>query len=83
MGMYINSTKATWFLQDDYLIDKEVKVLLDNPEAADTLAREVANEVVDYLEGGPRARWETAHAAFDNSDFRRMVIKVLTARMNN
>ena len=79
MAIDSDNRQAGWFQQNDYLINKQVQVLLEDAQSLDELAKEVADEVANYLEGGSVTNWRVVQAALGNRAFRQMLIKLLVA----
>ncbi len=83
MGMDINKADVLNLLQDEKLIDDVVKKIVDDPEALDDLAEDIADEMSDYLENDPAIKQKIINAALGNNDFKKRIVKELVDKIGD
>jgi len=79
---FIEESDVRSLLQDPELISEIAKAVVEDPEAMDDLANNIADKLSDELEDDSALRRGVIKAAIANPEFKKRIVKKLVADLS-
>jgi len=83
MGLNIEKSDVRRLLEDEELAEDVVKAIIDDPDALEELAEDVAEELSDMIEDEPELRRTIIDAAIATPAFRQKVVRELAKEIGD
>ena len=83
MGLDIEKSDVRKLLEDEELAEDVVKAIIDDPDALEELAEDVAEELSDMIEDEPELRRTIIDAAIATPVFRQKVVRELAKEIGD
>ena len=80
MGL-ITESDVQKLMQNEDLMSDVVKALIEDPEALDSLAGDIADELEDELEDSPEFRKQIIDVAVSSPEFKKRIVTKLVAEI--
>ncbi len=83
MGIDVNASDVRQLLQDPALVEEIAKGVMEDSEALNDLAEDIADELSDVLEDDPEFRAKIIQSAMGNKTFKDQLVKKLVEEMSD